>query len=600
MVVSESTRVREVLSRVPGAREVLERYGMAGCGGRQGPDEPLEVFARAHGVEPAALIRELTQAAAGPARPQSPAPSGGLVRPEARKPARPEPAEPAESYRYYLRAAVLIGALAGAALGAVNLTWIAVWGFTGVMPAWSWWPALVQAHGNAQLYGWCGLFVMGIASHSLPRMLRKPPMRAWRATAIFGLVLAGLLLGLMAQPLAAAHPWGLLFVLSMALQWAGVSLFAGFLFRTVGVPREPSPAFVWAGTAWFWSGATLRLALAVGAVRSGAATPDAALNAAYLHLMTWGFLVSYVLGYSLRLLPAFVGLPAPKARACWISLGLLVASTATGAAGAALRNEPLGFASALLALCGIAAAVGALRLWSPALSPGDAEGAWLLRFARTAYFWLAAAGLILAGLRGAEWAGPVSALHQHALGGAARHALTVGFVSLMIVGVAWRILPIFSGAERAQPHLVPLVFGVLVAGNTLRVVGQIGAGLWGGGWYPLMGISGWLETFALLVFALDVLRLLRRIPEGAALPDAGPAVELSWEAPVGPLVAHRPWLVPVFARYGMDQVTNPLFQRTVGKRVTLAQACRRFQAPEEQFMAELRAADEAARPQDAS
>ena len=41
----------------------------------------------------------------------------------------------------------------------------------------------------------------------------------------------------------------------------------------------------------------------------------------------------------------------------------------------------------------------------------------------------------------------------------------------------------------------------------------------------------------------------------------------------------------------MGQVTNPLFQRTVGTRVTVAQACRRFAAPEATFMEELLAAD---------
>jgi hypothetical protein len=47
-------------------------------------------------------------------------------------------ARESDSYRYYLRAAVLIGMLAGAALGSVNLTWIAVWDYTGSTPHWVW------------------------------------------------------------------------------------------------------------------------------------------------------------------------------------------------------------------------------------------------------------------------------------------------------------------------------------------------------------------------------------------------------------------------------------------------------------------------------
>jgi hypothetical protein len=499
-----------------------------------------------------------------------------------------------ESYRYFLRAAVLIGAIAGAALGTVNLTWITLWGLTGQMPNWTWWPALVQAHGNAQLYGWCGLFIMGIASHSVPRMFRKPAPPRWMPPAVFGLVLSGLLLGLVAQPLADRPPWGALFVLSMALQWVGVTLFAGYLVRALGLPREPAPAFLFAGVSGFWLGATLRLALAVATVRSGAVTPDGALNSAYLHLMTWGFLVPFVFGYSFRLLPAFVGLPAPNAKLACTVFGLLVLSTALGVGSAASQSAPTGAASALFGVTAAGIAVCTLRLSHPGLSAADPEGRWLLRFARVAYFWLAAAAVITLGLRAAQCVGPVSVLHQHAFGGAARHALTVGFISLMIVGVAWRILPIFSGAARTGGAQIPIVFGCLVLGNTLRVVGQMGSGLWGGPWYGIMGISGWLETFALVVFALDVLRLLHGTPEAAELPAVGPPVQLSAEAPGGPLVAHRPWLVPVFARYGMGQVTNPLFQRTVGTRVTVAQACSRFGAPEASFMDELFAADQRA------
>jgi hypothetical protein len=241
---------------------------------------------------------------------------------------------------------------------------------------------------------------------------------------------------------------------------------------------------------------------------------------------------------------------------------------------------------------GVAAGLYALRIGSALLSKSDPEAAWLGRFARIAYVWLGVAAVLLLGLRIAEAFGSVSPLHQHAFGGASRHALTVGFVSLMMVGVAWRILPIFSGAPRPHPGLVPTVFGLLVIGNTLRVCGQAAAGVWGGGWYALMGLSGWLELTGVTLFGLDVLRLMRGTAVGEALPDAGAPVELSLEAPVGRLVAHRPWLIPVFASHGMGQVSNPLFQRTVGQRVTLSQACRRFNLEPDSFLAELHAVDE--------
>jgi hypothetical protein len=128
--------------------------------------------------------------------------------------------------------------LAGAALGTVNLTWIAVWGYTREMPQWDWWPALIQAHGNAQLYGWTGLFIMGIAGHSLPRMLRRPAPCTWLAKTVFGLVLGGLVLGLVAQPLAAHGVVAPLLPVSAAIQWLGATLFAGYALRTIRRPRD--------------------------------------------------------------------------------------------------------------------------------------------------------------------------------------------------------------------------------------------------------------------------------------------------------------------------------------------------------------------------
>src|SRR5579864_7913077 len=36
------------------------------------------------------------------------------------------------------------------------------------VPLGLWWLALAQAHGHIQLYGWAGLFVLGIALHFVP------------------------------------------------------------------------------------------------------------------------------------------------------------------------------------------------------------------------------------------------------------------------------------------------------------------------------------------------------------------------------------------------------------------------------------------------
>lgn len=581
MIVDERMTVRDVLRVCPESRAVLETHGLMGCGGPEGPDESLARFARAHGIAVAQLLDQLRAAEPRDAPPPT-APS--------------PPAEAADSYRYFLRAAALLGMISGAALGAIALTHLATWGYTGSMPVGNGWAALIQAHGNAQLFGWTGLFVIGIALHSLPRMLQRPAPAPAAARAIFALVLGGLLAGLVAQPLAAQGRLPFLFPAAMAAQALGVTLFALAVASLLRRPREPYAAFVAAGTLWFWLGALGRFALSLLAVRSGTGLPPAAMNEAYLHTMSWGFLTCYVAGYSLRLLPVFVGLPPVRSAAAWTAIFFLNAGAAAEVAARWSEQALLSLAALVVTAAGVAALLLSLGLGGAQLEEGDAEARWLRRFARAAYGWLVVASVLLLVLRAWQALGPVSMLHVHALGGASRHALTVGFVSLMIVGVAWRILPLFSGAPRPRPALVAAVFGLLVTGCALRVGGQVAAGFWGGAWYAAMGISGWLELAAITFFALDVLRLLGSAPERATLPEVTDPGEITLATPVGPLAACRPWLLPVFARHGMGQVSNPVFQRTVGQRVTLAAACRRFAVDPEVFAAELRAADERHEP----
>ena len=55
----EQTLIPDLLQTSPQARAVLDRYGLRGCGGPNGPYESLGFFARAHDVPIAALLQEL-------------------------------------------------------------------------------------------------------------------------------------------------------------------------------------------------------------------------------------------------------------------------------------------------------------------------------------------------------------------------------------------------------------------------------------------------------------------------------------------------------------------------------------------------------------
>ena len=62
-LISRDMELPEILSRYPSCRIVFDRYGLTGCGGELGPQEPLWFFARAHRVDEARLMLELEEVA---------------------------------------------------------------------------------------------------------------------------------------------------------------------------------------------------------------------------------------------------------------------------------------------------------------------------------------------------------------------------------------------------------------------------------------------------------------------------------------------------------------------------------------------------------
>ena len=60
--ITPEMTVREVLWAFPETRAVFDKYGMMGCGGVEGPPEPVEFFAQMHGLSTAELLSELRDA----------------------------------------------------------------------------------------------------------------------------------------------------------------------------------------------------------------------------------------------------------------------------------------------------------------------------------------------------------------------------------------------------------------------------------------------------------------------------------------------------------------------------------------------------------
>src|SRR5690606_38592260 len=93
---------------------------------------------------------------------------------------------------------------------------------------------------------------------------------------------------------------------------------------------------------------------------------------------------------------------------------------------------------------------------------------------------------------------------SHAYHGAIRHAITVGFISMMIMGMGARIIPRLAGLDTARLPRLWAPFVLVNAGCALRGSLQIATDWWPGA-FPLVGISGTLELGGLTWWALPLM-----------------------------------------------------------------------------------------------
>jgi hypothetical protein len=88
------------------------------------------------------------------------------------------------------------------------------------------------------------------------------------------------------------------------------------------------------------------------------------------------------------------------------------------------------------------------------------------------------------------------------------HAYTVGFVSMMIVGVASRVVPILAGLDASRLSRLWGPFLLLNIGCIGRVSLQITADWFPQVAFPLVGLTGFLEVAALSWWGIELWRVM--------------------------------------------------------------------------------------------
>lgn len=392
----------------------------------------------------------------------------------------------------YVSSGLLFMLLPGTFLGVWNLLQISGRQSVGlVSPAW------LQAHGHAQVFGWIGSFILGIGFYSIPNLRRAArPGFGW-AWACWSMWTLGVTVRWVAN--IYLLQWRLALPLSAALELLAFLIF----FRAVSQHRPQNTGrnrlepWVWAviaASSGFLLSLVANLAVCVYlALRGASPAIPHLLDQRYLAVLAWGFMVPFVWGFSAKWMGVFLGLKPVRFKLLAVALMVNFSSVVVAALGWERPAAPL-------FLAGAALAIAALRIFEPSVREPKTRGvhASFPIFVRVAYLWL----LVAASL------GIVATLWDSSGGlwGASRHALTVGFVAVMVFCVGQRILPAFAGMRLLwSTRLMFAALLLLVLGCALRVPSEALAYQGYASWaWSILPVSAFLELAGIIAFAMNL------------------------------------------------------------------------------------------------
>jgi hypothetical protein len=457
----------------------------------------------------------------------------------------------------------------------------------------------VNAHGHAQIFGWVGLFVMGFAYQAFPRF--KHTRLAWPKIAFLTLwmMLAGLIVRSLAQPFAASVQW--LWwpaVAASTLEIAAVVLFATIIamtWRRSGKPAAFYDGYILSAIGWFVVQAifeSVYLAATLNATGNGLVELVGTWQGPLRDVQIHGFALLMILGVSQRIFHHFYGLPQPSprvSRACLDLLNIAVAAEVAGGVLMQASGREWGGLKSLGAVM-IAGAVTTLVMnWRVFSEPTDRDRS--LKFLRAAYVWLLVSLAMLVLLPVYQLGLVVNFAPEseaarigfsHAFHGATRHAITVGFVSLMIVGVSTKVVPTLNGLRSERLSLLWGPFVLINLGCSMRVTGQILTDFTARA-FPLAGMSGLLEVAGLGLWGVHLWLVMSGRPRLRPAPlqaeperSAAENGRIHAEHTVGAVLDQHPELLDVFTAHGFTMLTEPALRNSIAKVVTVARACQRL------------------------
>ncbi|MDR3690778.1 MAG: NnrS family protein [Fimbriimonas sp.] len=424
-----------------------------------------------------------------------------------------ESAANVEIYRPFFLAGILTVLTAGCTLGAVALVGICL---RGSYVATGWTP-YVLAHANSQLYGWVGFFVMGFALQMHPPRQSKLKLFQTLAVLSLSLMAVGLALRFVADPLATQNPgtWTAVGVLSASLQAVAVAI---FLVNNT-ITRQPTgealtwqTKFIFASLIWF---ALIAVAEPFAFANSHQAPMDSIMFVAQWfnplrEAQFLGFVANMIFGIALvKLHTCFGAKPAYRwmgntAFVAW-NLGILLRMSGWVLyyrSGMEETSAHLYTFSGSVLACGALFFVFASRIFDPLEFSVSSH-----KFIKAAFVWLIVGGVLMMceplDLRA------LSVPFSHAYIGGIRHALTVGFISQMIIGVGSHVIARMNNVpDRLQKGFMA-TFILLNVGNAGRVFLEIASDYTPRA-FQFMSVTGFVELTGMAIWGISMAGLMIR------------------------------------------------------------------------------------------
>ena len=166
------------------------------------------------------------------------------------------------------------------------------------------------------------------------------------------------------------------------------------------------------------------------------------------------------------------------------------------------------------------------------------------------------------------------------------HINLLGFMTMMIAGVAYHVLPRFSARTIPWPNGMKYHFYL----QNIGLVGMVSTHAAGGNWKE--GALHWLFVLFALITALALVFMFYNLFFVLMAPkeEPEPVKQITGDMKVGAVLDKFPQSMAVFLESGFDSLANPAARKTFAKYVSIEKACEKHNVDMAEFLIKLNAA----------